>query len=531
MKQNQNLFSSLFKKIFITKYFLLFIFLISFALRAYKIDHYPLSLNWDEVSLGYNSFSIINTGKDEWGKSFPTIFRAYGDYKLPIYIYLSTVPVFLLGLNPFSTRFISILSGSITPIFIYLIFKKIFKKNLIAFTGALIYSLSPWTIFLSRVALEANLFLTLFIASIYFLKNKKLSLSLILYSLSLFTYNSSRVLFPFYLLLVYYIYKTYKVNLYKHKISILIFIFSLLLFFYQSLDTSGQARYKWVSIIDEGAVNQINQLRQVYPRIIANKATYFVIKSLGNYLSHFNPAFLFARGGSHYQFNIPGFYLISPFLSPFLIFGLYKFFKNKKYIPILLLLICPIPSAITRDAPHTLRSIVFISTACFISIYGLMEFFKNRTKTFFLYSLGLLILTQIQFWPKYKHYSAKYVSSWQYGYSQMVDFLKENYNNYQNFYITKKYGEPHEFVLFYWPWLPSDYQGDPNKIWDYHDNWYWVDGFDKFVFIDDWKIKNISTPQNSIFITSPGNFSNQGKIIKTIDDPNNQTIFEIVSYE
>jgi len=36
-------------------------------LRLYKIDSNPPALNWDEVSHGYNAFSILRTGADEWG--------------------------------------------------------------------------------------------------------------------------------------------------------------------------------------------------------------------------------------------------------------------------------------------------------------------------------------------------------------------------------------------------------------------------------------------------------------------------------
>jgi hypothetical protein len=37
----------------------------------------PGSLNWDEVSLGYNAYSLAQTGHDEWGVVLPNIFRAF----------------------------------------------------------------------------------------------------------------------------------------------------------------------------------------------------------------------------------------------------------------------------------------------------------------------------------------------------------------------------------------------------------------------------------------------------------------------
>ena len=73
---------------------LLLIVAAGFALRLAAINLIPPSLNWDEVSLGYNAYSLLKTGRDEWGTVLPTIFRAYGDYKLPIYIYLATLSPF-----------------------------------------------------------------------------------------------------------------------------------------------------------------------------------------------------------------------------------------------------------------------------------------------------------------------------------------------------------------------------------------------------------------------------------------------------
>ncbi|MBU2577901.1 hypothetical protein KKA69_03645, partial [Patescibacteria group bacterium] len=75
------------------KILLVLILFFSFLVRIYSLEKIPPSLNWDEVSHGYNAYSIIKTGKDEWGITLPLIFRAYGDYKLPFYIYLTTIPV------------------------------------------------------------------------------------------------------------------------------------------------------------------------------------------------------------------------------------------------------------------------------------------------------------------------------------------------------------------------------------------------------------------------------------------------------
>lgn len=519
-----------------SKLLIVLVLLLGLFIRFYQINQLPPSLNWDEVSHGYNAYSILKTGKDEWGISFPTIFRCFGDFKLPLYIYLTAPSVLVFGLNQFSVRLVSILAGAVIPLVVYLILKKIInKKSIIPYFGLIITAFSPTTIFLSRIALEANLFMLLFCLSLYFLINHKFGWSSFVFGLSLFCYNSSRVLLPFYFISLIYLLITTKFNFKKNFYKFLPFVFLVGLASFQTLNQSGQARYQWVSLLDSGSINHINELRQIYPRFLVNKVTYFTFTATKNYLSHFNPQFLFFNGGNHYQFSLPGFYLISPLFIPFLLLGLIYIFKNFKQSNLQLILfywlISPLPSSITRDAPHILRSIIFIPTTIIIISLGFIYLQKKRLKTSVFYLIATILIGLATFWPKYIDYAKNYSSSWQYGYQQTVNFIKDNYNNYDQIIFTKKYGEAHEFVLFYWPWNPLSYQKDLNLNWDYHATWYWVNAFDKFKFINDWEIQEKTKTVNSktLLITSPDNYNkDNSRLIKTINFLNGQVAFEIL---
>ncbi len=50
--------------------FLIIIF-VAFFLRFYKIADIPPGVNRDEASIGYTAYSLLNTGKDEYGRVFP----------------------------------------------------------------------------------------------------------------------------------------------------------------------------------------------------------------------------------------------------------------------------------------------------------------------------------------------------------------------------------------------------------------------------------------------------------------------------
>jgi hypothetical protein len=218
--------------------------------------------------------------------------------------------------------------------------------------------------------------------------------------------------------------------------------------------------------------------------------------------------------------------------------------KKKKYYWLFWLIISFVPSAITKDSPHVLRSILILPLPAVIGSSGLIEvknyLKKNKSKLGGVGVIGafcLIVLVSFGIWWKqyWSIYRINYSWSWQYGYQQAVNYVKENYGKYDKIIFTKRYGEPHEFILFHWPWQPSYYQNDPNKDWDYHTHWYWVDGFDKFSFWNNWEIKEKlkvkSDAEKVLLVTSPGNYAEGGTVVKEINFLHGETAFEIVSYE
>jgi 4-amino-4-deoxy-L-arabinose transferase-like glycosyltransferase len=153
----------------LSKYLIIVIFLAALGLRIFSANAVPPSINWDEASLGYNAFSILRTGRDEWGRVMPLTFEAFGDYKLPGYIYTLIPFIAIFGLNEFAVRLPSILFGSLSVVFLFLIVLELSKKRSWALLSALFLVISPWHFFLSRIALEANLAFSFFLIGLYFL--------------------------------------------------------------------------------------------------------------------------------------------------------------------------------------------------------------------------------------------------------------------------------------------------------------------------------------------------------------------------
>src|SRR3989338_1755390 len=186
--------------------------LISVFLHFYKINQVPPCLNADEAAFGYNAYSILKTGRDEYGKFLPLRFESFKDYKLPIYTYLSIPFVALFGLNDFSTRALNLVIGLAFIPLIYFLTKELFKNEKISIISAFLTSLSPGIYILSRHAHEGvigTFFVLLsFLFLIKYIKQPKLSnfiFTNLFLLLNAFSYQTGRVYLLFFFLLELYL--------------------------------------------------------------------------------------------------------------------------------------------------------------------------------------------------------------------------------------------------------------------------------------------------------------------------------------
>jgi 4-amino-4-deoxy-L-arabinose transferase-like glycosyltransferase len=195
------------------KFVLPIIVILGFLIRVIWLDKYPIGFTQDEAGLGYDAYSILHTGKDQWGKFLPLTLRSFGDFKLPVYTYLTIPSIAIFGLNEFSVRLPSALCGTLAIFFTYLMVAEVTKRKSLALWSSILLAFSPWHILLSRGAFEANLtsfFLTLAVWLFYrgLEKQKILIPSAVFFGINMFTYHSARVFTP--LLLLFLIFVNYK---------------------------------------------------------------------------------------------------------------------------------------------------------------------------------------------------------------------------------------------------------------------------------------------------------------------------------
>src|SRR3989344_2928443 len=542
-------------KFSITNVLFLTIIVLAFTLRFWGVQNFPAGFNADEAAIGYNAYSILQTGRDEYGTFLPLSFKSFGDYKPGLYFYFVLPFVAVLGLSEFAVRFPSALLGLGQVILIYFLAKEIFKSKQIGLISAFLLAITPWSLHFSRGGWETNA-ATFFISLGFYLYIKSdNSLRLIFFSIlsfliSMYLYQSPRLLVPFFVLALILIYQKKSFNLIKTRLkSLLIYGFVLFILsvplILQFTDNTGSARFSGLSFFsDKGPANRVNQLRgqhknpgSLFAKVEHNKLTAYFSSFLGHYLDHFSADFLFINGDPIVRNKIPEtgqFYL---FQSVFLLIGILALLKlrNKEsFILVLWLLIAPLASSMTYQTPNAVRSLNMVIPLTLICSYGFMIAW-NTVKKYKIKVLFALILTAVisfemihYFESYYIHTPKRYPLASEYGFSQMVSKLNQLEDQFDQVVITDRDDQPYILVLFYKENLPdkSGKKYDPEKyqpqaILSERDkfNFGTVRNFDKYEFH---KITNeeINKGKDVLYIVSPEELPKDRSILDQVNFPN-----------
>lgn len=539
---------------------LFLIVILAFFLRFLKVTEDPPALNWDEVSIGYNAYSILKTGKDEWNQPFPIHFKSYGEYKLPVQIYASIPGIYFLGLNELGVRITPVIYGTLTILVMFFLGKALFESELAGLASAFLLGISPWHIQLTRSSFESSLATFWVVLGIWlFIKGFKSQrwfiVSMLPFALSIFTYNSTRIFTPMFLFSILIIFRK-KIIEFKKILIVSFVLFTILLIPLAPFLFSGErsARYKLVSITDDpGLIPRINEnrgnskLSQPLPRLVHNKITYVAFYFTRNYLTHFTPQFLFISGAPHKQHHVQNMGELYYFQAPFLLLGIFALFSFKNRFKGLLfawLFLAFIPVAVTNDSiPHALRTLVAAPVYQLISglgfIFSLKWIKKLRNSAKIILGIALLIIILVSFiyylYQYYRVYPLTYSRDWQYGNKQVVDYIAQHKNEYDEIVFTRHYGEPHMFTLFYLNYDPAKYQNNPNLVRFETNDWVWVLRFDKFYFPDLGDkgtqfadIVKASPGKKLLFIGRAGDFPKQIPRLLSVNFLNGENAFDIV---
>ena len=169
----------------------------------------------DEASIAYNAHTIAQHGVDEHGQHFPLYFRAFGEYKSPVYIYALAAVFRFTGPSVFVARLLSAMLGLSAAVLFGLLAFRITSRRV---TGMIVFiaaALTPWLFEVSRLVFEVTLLptlLALFLLLLHSLSKRDewpwqnaAGLALLL-GLMVYSYSAGRLLAPLFALgLVFFV--------------------------------------------------------------------------------------------------------------------------------------------------------------------------------------------------------------------------------------------------------------------------------------------------------------------------------------
>lgn len=357
--------------------FLILIVLFGFFIRMYKLTQRPGALYIDEVSIGYNAYSIITTGRDEHGVSFPLFFKAFGEYKLPVYIYLVAISELLLGPTDFAVRLPSVILGTLTILLMYFLVRELLYNvpnrtiaRLTPYLSSFLLAISAWHFQFSRPGFEANAALMFEVLglTLFFLAARKSSalwllLSLLSFTLTLYSYTSSRLVIPVIVFVLFILYFKKFTFIQWVKVITVSFLVALPVINF-AFGPEGWKRAEDISIFIFVKQNLAQEM-------------------IKNYLKDISPTYLFFKGDG--LFTLPKQGLLYPFEIPLLLISLIpliKYWRREFLVCLILLAFGFIPTALTLQNPHSLRSLLALPGFIVISSLGwggVTSLFKNRT--------------------------------------------------------------------------------------------------------------------------------------------------------
>lgn len=394
----------------ITVIALLSIFILSVIVRIVGFGTVPSELNRDEAALGYSAYSLIHSGKDEWGTPYPIVFRSFGDYKLAGYIYALIPGIKLFGLSIETVRLPSMIAGILLVFATYLFVQQFFKNRMLSILSSFFIAIAPWAIHYSHVGFEANLALCLFVFGLYFFIQKTFRtvfFGALLLFLSLLTYNAPLILLPFFIVILCI---TKYINLQKVAVLIALSSLAFLLVFPASKGKGAITLFSDPTIEMQRMQSRVEMGNSLLARVLTQKYVYALPNFIKNYVSIFSPNFLVQTGGRNPWHQAVGWGHVYVMMYIFAILGLgvciqhildkkIQITKKQPYIVVLsMFLLSSLPSAVTVDAPHATRSLFFLFLISIMSAFGVVQFvtvFKGKIKLALIALITLVCLISL----------------------------------------------------------------------------------------------------------------------------------------
>ena len=552
------------KKIFLQrKWLLIGIIVLAFILRFYRLGSYP-AFNADEASIGYDAYSLLQTGKDQHGNSWPVSFQSFNDYKPGLYVYIVMPFVKILGLNEWAVRLPNALVGVVSVYIVYLLVGKLAGRRF-SLLAAFFLAISPWHIHFSRGGWEANVATFLIAVGVLFFVSFVNSQRNVWYLVgsgvalvaSMYCYQATRVVGPLVGIGLILIYRREVIS--SKRLLIIVGAVGLVLLIPLVVNVtkgSALARVAGVGLFaDPGPRSRIEEQRgehgdvgSLMGKVLHNKIVNYGLAFVYNWGKHFHGEFLFLSGDEVQRNKVPETGEMYIFEVLFLVVGGWLVVGriNNKGSQVFLMWIIggPVASALTFQSPSALRAENLVIPLVSISSIGAMTVidFLKKIKLIHIRNMSFVVISLMIMWGVgrylqmyYVHMAKEYPYSSQYGVKELVNYIRNVQDKYQKIVITDRYDQPYILFLFYGAasgmenMEPGYFQGNHSLTGRDGFGFSTVNHFDKYYFTsikyDQARVEN----PNSLLVGTSEEIPKEANIVQDIYGTNNYLYFRAVA--
>ena len=452
------------------------VLVVALGTRVIGLGEYPVSLGIDEVANAYNAYSILTTGRDEWGVTLPLAMRSFNDYKAPLNIYMIVPSIKLLGKTEAAVRLPTAVFGALTALVWMVWVRRLGIGRWAVLASGLGLALLPWHIHYSRGTFEAVTALFLVILGLSMWQKKKtgwMAGAGVMLGLAMWTYHAQRVFVP--LLLVWMV--AMLRNILGFVIALMVVAAPLVIL---GMTTPAiRTRAMATSFLQENSLVKIlhhGDYKSMAERIWDNDWYLIYRHGLGKYLNYFDVRYWYWNG---LHLSLPGYpdmglmYLAE---LPVWMLGVWALSQGKyrRLAPGggMWGLAGVVPAAMTMNEQHSLRALVWWPFFGLITAVGYNQLkLKTQNSKFKRYLVlgwvGLWVINLAFFYHMYTNQTWKWLSEyWQYPYKQVSMYACDIKDKYRNVFLSEAFGDtdqltssPQLYLAWYCGGRTEDYVG------------------------------------------------------------------------
>ena len=433
---------------------------LSLFLRVGLLNQVPPELFGDEIDVGYQARSLLQTGRDLYGQILPTYIHSLSEWRAPLLMYATVPTITAFGDSVWGVRLPEVIFGTLGPLILFLLVYQVSKSWKLGVLASLTMATMPWHIYYSRSAFEVVIMLDLIMLGTLLFLKRRFEFCVLSFALAMYSYSTADSIRSSVVCLIASPLQNKAQNYFRVAVC-------------NYRRPSGVSNCRWPRRGRFGGLNifnqqelirNINDLRQEDNSFTSplwhNKLEAGASVIMANYLRAFSTDFLFIRGDPTYRHSIQ---IVGELLTisfPFVLLGLWYLGSKRQWLWLSWLFLAPIPAALTADGGyHATRLFLVIPPLAVATGAGLLLVIRKLPK--FLNLLLLLLFTVYFIWLSH-YYVVHYAKSswrwWQVGFEQSMRQLDKLSPQYSRVFINNTYEPSLIRFLFWTSYSPGKFQ-------------------------------------------------------------------------